>query len=193
MDVTAFIAKWSASSGSERANKDSFLSELCDLLDVPRPDPTTGRPEHDNYVFEKDAPVPYEDGATRLGKIDLYKAGCFILEAKQGSGNESEKKGTAKRGTPGWNISMRDAFGQAQGYAHSFDVPVPFLVVCDIGYCFDLYASFDGSFAYRHYPNAQNARLFLKDLEKKEHRETLRRMPQLGSRRACASEARQLD
>lgn len=71
---------------------------------------------------------------------------------------------------------MRGAFGQAQGYAHSFDVPVPFLVVCDIGYCFDLYASFDGSYAYRHFPNAQRSRIFLKDLEKEEHRQTLRRI-----------------
>jgi len=37
MTVAEFIAKWSASGAAERANKDSFLIELCDLLGVPRP------------------------------------------------------------------------------------------------------------------------------------------------------------
>lgn len=31
-DLPRFLDKWSASSGSERANKDSFLCDLCDLL-----------------------------------------------------------------------------------------------------------------------------------------------------------------
>ena len=35
-DFEQFILRWSASSGAERANKDSFLNELCDVLGVPR-------------------------------------------------------------------------------------------------------------------------------------------------------------
>ncbi|WP_437733599.1 hypothetical protein [Sorangium sp. So ce1335] len=38
MDVAAFVEKWSASGASERANKDLFLAELCDVLGVPRPE-----------------------------------------------------------------------------------------------------------------------------------------------------------
>jgi len=168
-----FIERWSPSSAAERANKDLFLSELCDVLDVPRPEPSTGDPDLDLYVFEKPVRVPGEDGATQK-KMDLYKNSCFILEAKQGSEQGSKKIGTAKRGTPGWNIAIRDAFGQALGYARGFNVPPPFIIVCDIGYCFDLYASFDSSGDYRPFPNAQISRLFFKDLEK--HKDLLRKV-----------------
>jgi len=43
-DVDAFLARWQPSGGHERANYQLFLTELCDLLDVPRPDPA--RPEN---------------------------------------------------------------------------------------------------------------------------------------------------
>lgn len=43
-----FIATWSQSSGAERANKDSFLGQLCEALGVPRPDPTTGDAARDH-------------------------------------------------------------------------------------------------------------------------------------------------
>lgn len=175
MDISAFIEKWSASSGSEAANKDAFLLDLCDVLDVPRPNPTTGRAIDDRYVFEKDARMRAEDGTISVGKMDLYKEDCFILEAKQGSDQDSEKRGIARRGTPGWTNAMSAALGQARGYARTLDRHVPFLIVCDIGYCFDLFASFDGS---RHRPlfNAQHARIYLRDLENPEHYETLRQV-----------------
>jgi len=38
--VAAFIRRWQLSRAAERANFQSFLNELCDLLHVPRPDPT---------------------------------------------------------------------------------------------------------------------------------------------------------
>lgn len=44
MRLDALIAKWSGSSGAERANKDSFVHDLCDALGVPHPTPTTGDP-----------------------------------------------------------------------------------------------------------------------------------------------------
>lgn len=84
MTVAEFIAKWSASGAAERANKDSFLIELCDLLGVPRPHPTTGDPDKDVYTFERDAVFTHEGDRFTTGKIDLFKAGHFILEAKQG-------------------------------------------------------------------------------------------------------------
>jgi hypothetical protein len=40
-DVQHFIARWRASAAAERANCQLFLSELCDVLNTPRPDPTT--------------------------------------------------------------------------------------------------------------------------------------------------------
>lgn len=99
MQVQEFITKWAGSSGSERANKDPFLLDLCDTLGVERPRPATGDPEKDLYVFERPAVLAKEKGAT-VGRMDLYKDGCFILEAKQGSNHDSKNLGHAKRGTP---------------------------------------------------------------------------------------------
>ena len=164
MNLDAFIEHWSKSGASERANKDSFLVDPCDAIEVPRPDPNTGDPTRDLYVFERDAIQVAEGQKQSIGKIDLYKDGCFVLEAKQGSEAGSPKLGTAKRGTAAWNVAMRDAFGQALGYARTIERQPPFLITCDIGYCFDLYATFDGSWDYRAFPNAQTNRFFLRDL-----------------------------
>jgi hypothetical protein len=173
-NLDTFIAKWAAAGAAERANKDMFLTELCGVLGVAPPNPAMSDAERDTYVFEREARLAHEGGEATIGRIDLYKQGCFILEAKQASGEGSSKLGKAKRGTPAWNILMKEAYGQALGYARSFDRPEPFIIVCDIGHCFDLYATFDGTSNYRPFPNAQASRIFLRDLTK--HADTLRRV-----------------
>lgn len=165
MEFADFLSRWQAAGPAERANKDLFLSEFCRVLEVEEPRPKTNDPEKDLYVFEKEVSRPNESGAS-IGRIDLYRAGCFVLEAKQVD--------AAKRESPAWHQAMNDALGQALGYARSLPSPPPFVVVCDIGYCFDLYASFDGSGAYRPFPDGFGKRLYLKALEK--HRETLRKL-----------------
>lgn len=55
--LSLFLDRWAASGASERANKDLFLAELCDVLGVPRPDPATGDPDRDLYVFERDSVI----------------------------------------------------------------------------------------------------------------------------------------
>ena len=132
MDISSFIDRWRQSGASERANKDSFLRDLCDALGVPHPDPATGDPERDRYVFERDAVLLGAGEKHTIGKIDLYKHGCFILEAKQGSEAESKKIGSARRGTPSWNMAMIDAYGQAVQYASTIEPPPPFLIITDI-------------------------------------------------------------
>lgn len=171
MDVPAFLAKWLNSASAERANKDSFLNDLCDTLGVPGPDPTTNNPAKDRYVFEFPVSIAHAGDKHTVGWADLYRAGAFLLEAKQG-GVEGTKKGFARRGTPTWTVEMSKAYGQALGYVRSLDKPPPFLIVADLGYCFDLYADFDGSRQYRPFPTAQQNRLFLADLAK--HVELLR-------------------
>lgn len=166
LEISNFVAKWSASAAAERANKDAFLIELCDVLGVPRPEPATGDPERDLYVFEREVHLPHEGDRLTIGRIDLYHHNHFLLEAKQGSDEGSKKLGTARRGTPAWNIAMRDAYGQALGYARTLSDPPPFLVTCDIGYCFDLYAAFDKTWNYRPFPDGQSSRIYLSDLEK---------------------------
>ena len=79
--IDAFIRRWAASGAAERANYQLFLSELCDVIGVPRPEPQAADDAQNGYVFEKAVPLPH--GTT--GRIDLYKRGCFVLEAKQGS------------------------------------------------------------------------------------------------------------
>ncbi len=39
MTVDVFIDRWTSSGASEHGNEQLFLSELCDLPDVPPPDP----------------------------------------------------------------------------------------------------------------------------------------------------------
>jgi hypothetical protein len=175
LDLSTFIAKWKDSAASERANKDSFLRDLCDVLGVPHPAAKTGDPERDQYVFEREAILIHGGERHSVGFIDLYKRGCFILEAKQGSDADSKKIGTARRGTPAWNIAMQEAFGQALGYGATIDPPPPFVIVTDIGYCFDLYASFDGTRNYRKFPDALSSRVHLDALARDSvHMETLR-------------------
>src|SRR5438309_11261267 len=80
-----FIRRWEASGAAERANYALFLTELCDLLQAPRPEPTRPDDTENAYVFERSVTFQNGDGSTSVGRIDLYKRGCFILEAKQGS------------------------------------------------------------------------------------------------------------
>lgn len=94
MTFSEFLDRWKASSGAERADKDQFRGELCTVLGVEPPRPTTGDPERDAYVFEKDVDIAHEDEKKTIGKIDLYKHGFFLLEAKQESKALSKKLGT---------------------------------------------------------------------------------------------------
>ena len=48
-----FIDRWQKSEGSERGNYQTFLSELCDLLEVPRPDPAVADDADNAYVFDR--------------------------------------------------------------------------------------------------------------------------------------------
>ncbi len=108
-DVVAFIDRWSKSEAAEQKNKDLFLTELCDVLGIGHPDAAGTVGVQDDFVFEKDVRIPDEGGSSSIGRIDLYKQGCFILEAKQGSTGATKKIGTAKRGTGGWYMAMEEA------------------------------------------------------------------------------------
>jgi hypothetical protein len=113
-DTDSFIARWSSSGAAERANYQLFLSELCDLLGVDRPDPTKPDDAENAYVFERTVTFHHADGTPSTGRIDLYKRGCYVLEAKQDVEKREQeaalseawkakakaaKKGTAQRGS----------------------------------------------------------------------------------------------
>ena len=119
--IQSFIQRWEASGAAERANYQLFLSELCELLNVTRPEPTRPDDRDNTYVFERSVTFRHGDGSTSNGRIDLYKQGHFVCEAKQGSDQPGEKsplavneegvrwqtakRGTAVRGTKGWDLA----------------------------------------------------------------------------------------
>jgi len=124
---SGFIKRWSKSGGAERANYQLFLSELCDELQVPRPEPTVEDDSQNAYVFERSVLFDNLDGTHSTRRIDLYKRGCFVLESKQGVQQEEEtlvlsakqqerrakrKRGHGTRGTAGWDDAMFRARGQ---------------------------------------------------------------------------------
>ena len=111
-DVASFIARYENSSASEQQTKVSFINDLCDLLGVPRPEPGSGTPEKDRYVYEHRVRARDASGKEHTNWIDLYKEGHFVLEAKQGA-NEGAKK-TNNRGTQNLGDS------EDQGYEENF-------------------------------------------------------------------------
>ncbi|MBI4623098.1 MAG: class I SAM-dependent DNA methyltransferase [Verrucomicrobia bacterium] len=187
--VATFIARWSKAQSSERANYALFLTELCDLLEVPRSDPAGDDTAHNAYVFERAVPLHQRDGRTTTGRIDLYKRGCFVLEAKQyahsATGPEipllpsqiKPRRGVV-RGSEAWDDAMLAARGQAERYARSLPVgepTPPFLLAVDVGHVFELYADFSQQGkAYLPFPDARSHRIRLADLAKPTIRARLR-------------------
>jgi len=190
-----FQSRWQSAGGAERANYGLFLQDLCALLGVPQPDPTTDNPTNDAYVLERG--VQFNDsGKKSLGRIDLYKRGCFVLETKQGTDSpdaqqkaqraelglppEKRRKGHALRGTTKWAEMMQAARQQALRYVRALPSIEPqplFVLVVDVGYCIDIYSNFTGiGEAFMPFPDQANYRLSLADLAKEETRERLRQI-----------------
>ncbi|HEX8184049.1 MAG TPA: DNA methyltransferase, partial [Blastocatellia bacterium] len=188
--VRGFIKRWADSGAAERANYQLFLSELCDALEVPRPNPARADDKANDYVFERVVTFHYPDGTTSTGRIDLYKQGCFVLEAKQGSNREKSaaetaskprqktKRGTAVRGTRKWDDAMLAARGQAEQYVRALPAGEgnpPFLVVVDVGHSIDLYSDFTRSGkTYVPFPDARSHRIRLEQLADEAYRERLK-------------------
>ncbi|MGU3536684.1 class I SAM-dependent DNA methyltransferase [Methylobacterium sp. A54F] len=192
MTVEAFIARWTDRiAGAERANYQMFLTELCDVLDVPRPEPAGERARND-YVFERAVRPRPADGGRAPKRIDLYRRACFILEAKQShlpgrrhaGQTELELPGVAPLGRPGaargWDAMMQNARKQAEGYVFLLDPDhpaPPFLIICDVGHCLEVYADFTGTGrAYTQFPDRQTFRIFLEDLRRPGIRQRLARV-----------------
>lgn len=118
-----FITRWQRSGAAERANFQQFAVELCDILGVDRPQPSVAEDRHNSYVFEKSVPL---SGGTR-GRIDLYKRGCFVMEAKQGSEQitTADPFGWRRQGT-----AVRSAVAWAQPWSAPANRPNPTPATC---------------------------------------------------------------
>ena len=193
--INSFIADWAVTGGSELANTQSFVNGLCALIGVDPPRGSQTDDANNDYVFERRVFQDNGDGTISFGRLDAYKRGCFVLEAKQGSDADREaaargerdffgkpaaervKQGTAKRGTPAWASAMFKAKGQAERYAKALPVDhgwPPFLIVTDVGHCIDVYADFSGSGKqYTQFPDAARFRIMLDDLRDDKVRERL--------------------
>ena len=87
-DLDSFIARWEKSGAAERSNFQSFITELCDVLGVKRPEPAIENEAENEYVFERGVVFQHDDGSRSIGRIDLYKRGSFVLEGKQSKKRE---------------------------------------------------------------------------------------------------------
>jgi len=164
-----FLTDWLQADGSERANYQLFLTRLCAVLDVPLPEPATGQPEQDGYVFERRVNFRHGDGSESVGFIDLYRRGAFVLEAKK------LKPGLA---APGFDAALLRARTQGENYARALPVNEgrpPFVVVVEVGRVIELYADFTRSGAtYIPFPDPRHHRIRLEDLRDPVIRERLR-------------------
>ena len=179
--IEAFISRWENSGASERANYQMFLSELCDILAVPRPDPTSPDPEKNLYVLDRAITRVNPDGSSVTNYIDLYKARHCVWETKQGITAEettaATKTGHGRRGTSAFDRALERAYHQGRDYITHLPAShgrPPFLVVCDVGHSIDLYSEFTCTGGrYERFPDPKNHRILLTDLRRPAIRERL--------------------
>ncbi|MEM7654057.1 MAG: DNA methyltransferase, partial [Pseudomonadota bacterium] len=162
----------------------SFALELCDVLDIPKPDPAKTENAQNDYVFERAVKLQNGDGTTTPNYIDLYHRDHFVMEAKQGSDaskgtNGPLRTGTAKRGTATWEVAMQKAWKQAQRYARALHDEghawPPLIVVTDVGYSFDFYSDFSRSGrTYIAFPDPRSFRIPFEHLEDAKVQEQVR-------------------
>ncbi len=155
----AFVARWQHADGSELANYQLFISDLCQVLGVSPPDPAREDTRDNAYVFERRVTFRHGDGSTSLGRIDCYQRGHFVLEAKK------IRLGVASKG---FDDALQRARGQAEGYARALPAEEgrpPFLIVVDVGHVIELYADFTCSGAtYTPFPDPRSYRIQLAEL-----------------------------
>lgn len=165
--IQDFIQKWSAVKASELSSAQSFVSDLCELLDVAKPHPTAEQ----DYMFERPVTFTHGDGSTSAGRIDCYKRGHFVLEAKALKTGEHTK---------GYDDGLLRARTQGEGYARALPASEgrpPFVLVVDVGRVIEVYAEFSRSGAtYTPFPDPRSHRIALADLAKPEVLERLHRI-----------------
>ncbi|WP_171240262.1 class I SAM-dependent DNA methyltransferase [Ruegeria sp. HKCCA5491] len=189
--IDEFISRWKDTGGSEHANYQLFVIELTELLGLERPNPATDDDSNDHYRFER--PIKFAHTHKRTtGFIDVYRAGHFVLETKQGVNQKKnrpsdlvtgtqpraqKRTGHGVRGTAAWDDTMLKARNQADNYARAVargDGWPPFLMIVDVGHVIELYADFSRQGqGYNQFPDGNRYRIYLEDLRKDEIRDLL--------------------
>ncbi|HPV23282.1 MAG TPA: hypothetical protein PLJ65_03830 [Casimicrobium sp.] len=127
MSIDEFIARWSRATGSELANAQLFVTELCTALDLPQPNPATDDTRHNDYVFERAITFEHGNGTTSAGRIDCYRRGAFVLESKKIRASSASRT---------YDDAMLRAHGQAQRYVRALPASEsrpPFVLIVDVG------------------------------------------------------------
>jgi hypothetical protein len=165
--IEAFIQRWQGVTASELATAQSFIIDFCELLGVAKPHPT----HEQDYMFERPVTFAHGDGSNSAGRIDCYRRGHFVLEAKK------LKAGTH---TKGFDDGLLRARSQGEAYARALpaaDGRPPFVLVVDVGTVIEVYAEFSRSGAtYIPFPDPRSHRIALADLARPEILERLRRI-----------------
>ena len=160
-----FIERWHQAAGSELATAQSFVIELCELLGVERPHATADQ----DYMFERPLKEGHSDGSESDRRVDCYKRGHFILEAK--------KVNTGSH-TKSYSNTLMGAHAQAQNYARALPAaegrPLIIMVV-DVGQVIQLFAEFSRTGGnYIPFPDPRSHQIKLQDLRDDKIRQRLR-------------------
>ena len=142
--LRALAERWADAAPAERANYALYLVELCDALGVERPRPASAAAGADPaaaeaaaYQFEFPVRATARDGTTSTNFVDLYKAGCFALEAKD-IGGDVGAAAEARR--------LTKAFGQVVNYARDLAERPPYILVLDVGRTLVLWDRWAGTY-----------------------------------------------
>ena len=145
--AATLIERWRGTTASELSTAQSFVIDLCALLEVDKPHPTPAQ----DYMFERPVTFKHGDGTTSAGRIDCYRQGAFCLESK---------KLKAAGHTKGFDDGLLRARSQAEGYARALPASEgrpPFVLVVDVGTVIEVYAEFSQSGAtYTPFPDPRS-------------------------------------
>ncbi|MFY7940972.1 MAG: type IIL restriction-modification enzyme MmeI, partial [Burkholderiaceae bacterium] len=165
--IEKFIQRWHQAAGSELATAQSFVIELCELLGVERPHATADQ----DYMFERPLKEGHSDGSESDRRVDCYKRGHFILEAKK------LKSGTHTRH---YSNTMVGAHAQAQNYARALPAAEgrpPIIMVVDVGQVIQLFAEFSRTGGnYIPFPDPRSHQITLHDLRDEKNLDRLRQI-----------------
>jgi hypothetical protein len=173
-EASFFIQRWQGvqlTSASELASSQTFILELCALLDLPTPLPSAEQ----DYMFERPITFAHGDGSSSAGRIDCYKRGHFVWESK--------KLRAVPQAGKRFDLALLAARSQAENYARALPSAEisqgrpPFLIVADVGNVLEIYADFSRSGAtYTPFPDPRHHRIKLADLQDESIRERLRQI-----------------
>ena len=137
--LPAFVQRWSNSGGAERANYQLFLTELCDLLAVPHPNPAVPDNAQDTYTFDRaitvasPTPGPCPGTPPRLSNANHHSFAPPAPKAHAFQGVGSHRPLHPRRQSP-------------------------FLLVVDVGYSIETYSDFSGlGKTYTSFPDSPRA------------------------------------